>query len=60
MPVACKGEWLGADTFLLQVDLVGGINCYRFKLGFADSLLKVALSERTGLNEESFDGAQQH
>jgi len=41
------------------VDLVGGINCYRFKLSFGDSSLKVALNERTGLNEESFDGVQQ-
>ena len=59
LPVAGKGEWLGDGTFLLQVDLVGGINCYRFKLSFGDSSLKVALNERTGLNEESFDGAQQ-
>ena len=46
------------DTFLLQLDLVGGINCYRLKLTYTDPVKKmsVTLSERTGLNEEQFDG----
>ncbi|HEU0039903.1 MAG TPA: serine hydrolase [Verrucomicrobiae bacterium] len=58
LPVAGKGEWMSDDTFLLQLDLIGGINCYRFKLTFDDPVNKmsVTLSERTGLNEEQFDG----
>jgi len=60
LPAAGKGQWLGDDTFLLQMDLVGGINCYRFKLTFSEEgkRVQVALSERTSLNEESFDGAE--
>jgi hypothetical protein len=60
LPAAGKGRWLGDDTFLLEMDLVGGINCYRFKLTFSEQgkRVQVALSERTGLNEESFDGAE--
>ena len=55
---SASGQWLNDDTFLLQLDLVGGINCYRFNLVFGDQgrKLSVKLSERTGLNEEQFDG----
>jgi len=59
LPAAGKGHWLSDDTFLLELDLIGGINCYRFTLTFANAgeKVKVALSERTGLNQEQFDGA---
>ena len=58
LPCLASGQWLNDDTFLLQLDLVGGINCYRFNLVFGDQgrKLSVKLSERTGLNEEQFDG----
>ena len=58
LPFACKGRWLTADTFLLELDRVAGISLYRFKLTFADegNSLIIALSERTGLGEEVFDG----
>jgi len=58
LPAASKGGWMGEETFLLQVNLAGGINCYTLKLSFADEARKVdvELSERTGLNEEKFTG----
>ena len=56
LPVAAKGRWLADDQFLLQIDLVGRINCYRIKLSFASHSIKVSLSERTGLNDETFEG----
>ena len=56
LPVAAKGRWLADDQFLLTIDLVGGINCYRLKLNFAGEGLKVSLKERTGLNDETFEG----
>ena len=39
---------------------MGGIICYRFKLTFSDpgKRVQLALSKRTGLIEESFDGAK--
>ncbi len=59
LPQAAKGQWLNDNTFLLNLDLVGGINFYRIKLTFSDEGTKVnvALSERTGLNEEQFSGS---
>jgi CubicO group peptidase (beta-lactamase class C family) len=58
LPCATKGEWVNDETFLLQLDLGGGINCYRFKLVFSEQgkRLHVNLNERTGLNDEQFDG----
>jgi CubicO group peptidase (beta-lactamase class C family) len=58
LPQAAKGEWLDDQTFLLRLDLVGGINHYRLKLTFSADAKKltVALSERTGLEEERFEG----
>lgn len=58
LPQAAKGEWTDQTTFLLNVDLVGGINLYRFKLVFSEGgdSLKASLSERTGLNNEQFAG----
>ena len=56
LPVAAKGRWLADDQFHLQIDLVGRINCYRFKLNFTGELIKVSLSERTGLSDEEFEG----
>jgi CubicO group peptidase (beta-lactamase class C family) len=58
LPCLTQGQWLNDDTFLLQLDLVGGINFYSFNLVFGEQgrKLSVKLSERTGLNEEQFDG----
>src|SRR5436190_1913856 len=58
LPQAAKGRWLGADTFLLELNLVGAINFYRFKLSFAENGRTVAvdLNERTGLNDEHYTG----
>ena len=58
LPAACRGEWIGNNTFLLQINLVGGINFYMVKLTFSNQSKKVIvnLSERTGLNEEQFSG----
>src|SRR5204862_6163119 len=58
LPFACKGRWLNADTFLLELDRVAGISLYRFRLIFADSgdSVTIALSERTGLGAEVFEG----
>jgi hypothetical protein len=58
LPQAAKGQWTSSGTFLLQLDLVGAINYYRLKLTFSDdgNALKADLSERTGLNNEQFDG----
>jgi CubicO group peptidase (beta-lactamase class C family) len=59
LPFACKGRWLGEDTFLLELDRVAGISCYRFKITFAEGgdTCTVALTERTGLSEEAFKGS---
>jgi hypothetical protein len=58
LPAACRGEWIGKDAFLLQINLVGGINFYMAQLTFSNQSNKVIvnLSERTGLNEEQFSG----
>lgn len=58
LPQAAKGQWTRGDAFLLELDLVGAINYYRLKLAFSDNgnALKADLSERTGLNNERFDG----
>jgi CubicO group peptidase (beta-lactamase class C family) len=58
LPQAAKGRWLRDDTFLLELNLVGGINFYRLKLSFAENgeTIAVALNERTGLNDELFTG----
>jgi CubicO group peptidase (beta-lactamase class C family) len=56
LPAASTGEWVGNETFLLKINLVGGINFYTVKLAFSGQSKQVAigLSERTGLNEEQF------
>jgi CubicO group peptidase (beta-lactamase class C family) len=58
LPFACKGRWLSADTFLLELDRVAGISLYRFKLTFANegNFVTIALNERTGLGEETIRG----
>jgi CubicO group peptidase (beta-lactamase class C family) len=58
LPFAAKGRWLTGDTFLLQLDRVGGINYYNFTLTFAPSgnAVSISLKERTGLNNETFTG----
>jgi len=58
LPQAAKGQWLTSDTFLLQLDLVGAINYYEFKLAFSEDgkSLKATVAERTGLNDEPFEG----
>ena len=58
LPQAAKGEWQNSTTFLLDLDLVGGINHYRITLTFADEGKKVnvALHELTGLSDEQFTG----
>jgi len=58
LPQAARGHWLGTNTFLLELNLVGAINFYRFKLSFAENgkTLAVDLNERTGLNDERFSG----
>ena len=59
LPQAAKGEWLSGETFLLHLDLVGGINYYQLKLTFSEDgkSLKGSLTERTGLNDEQFEGS---
>lgn len=58
LPFACKGRWLDAATFLLELDRVAGISLYRFKLTFADggNSVRIALSERSGLDAQVFEG----
>jgi CubicO group peptidase (beta-lactamase class C family) len=58
LPFACKGRWLTADTFLLELDRVAGISLYHFKLTFGDEgkSVTIALSERTGLGMQVFSG----
>jgi CubicO group peptidase (beta-lactamase class C family) len=58
LPQAAKGQWLNHGTLLLDLDLIGAINCYRFKLTFSEDgkSLKASVAERTGLNEASFEG----
>ncbi|HTD67055.1 MAG TPA: serine hydrolase [Candidatus Limnocylindria bacterium] len=58
LPFAAKGRWLDANTFLLELDRVAGISVYQLKLTFDDEgkSLSIALSERTGLGDEKFNG----
>lgn len=58
LPSATTGRWIGENTFLLQINLVGGINYYEIKLSFPeqDNNVAVELKERTGLNNERFNG----
>jgi hypothetical protein len=58
LPFAAKGKWLNEDTFLLQINRVGGINCYDFNLTFSSDgeAVTVSLKELTGLNNETFTG----
>ena len=62
LPQAAKGEWLNRETFILHLDLIGAINCYRIKLTFSEDgqSLKASLTERTGLNQEQFEGVLSH
>jgi hypothetical protein len=57
-PVACKGQWIDENRFVLRIDLVARINCYDLKFKFSEDAKQVSvdLSERTGLNEEQFNG----
>jgi hypothetical protein len=61
LPQAAKGHWLSRETFLLDLNLVGAINHYEFKLTFSEDgkSLKAALTERTGLNAEQLEGVIQ-
>ena len=49
---------------MLDLDLIGAINDYRFKLTFSEDgkSLKASLTERTGLTDEQFQGvlSQEH
>src|SRR5213080_1683003 len=56
LPQATKGQWLNRATFMLDLDLIGAINDYRFKLTFSEDgkSLKASLTERTGLTDEQF------
>ena len=58
LPQAAKGQWLNSATFMLDLDLIGAINDYRFKLTFSEDgkSLKASLTERTGLTDEQFQG----
>ncbi|MCI0536002.1 MAG: beta-lactamase family protein [Verrucomicrobiales bacterium] len=58
LPQASKGQWINGETFLLHLDLVGAINDYQLNLTFSDGgkSLKASLTERTGLNDEQFEG----
>jgi CubicO group peptidase (beta-lactamase class C family) len=62
LPQAVKGEWLNRETFILHLDLIGAINCYRIKLTFSEDgkSLQASLTERTGLNQEQFEGVLSH
>lgn len=58
LPQAAKAHWLDDETLLFSVDLVGGINFYRFKLRFpaGGESLQASVTERTGLTDEQFQG----
>lgn len=57
LPVATTGTWRDERTFDLQIDLVGGINCYELQLRFGEGggEVDVKIRERSGL-----DGAVLH
>ena len=58
LPQIASGRWISNDTFVLELDLVGGINHYTVTLKFAKNgqQLKGQLTERTGLAKEAFEG----
>jgi hypothetical protein len=58
LPQAAKGRWMNHQTLLLELDLIGAINYYRFKLTFSEGgkSLNASVAERTGLNDEQLEG----
>jgi len=58
LPQAAKGRWMNRETLLLELDLIGAINYYRFKLTFSEDgkSFQSSATERTGLNDEQFEG----
>lgn len=62
LPHAAKGGWLSEHTFRLELNLVGAINCYRLELTSSEDgkSLRASLTERTGLNDEQFEGVRSH
>ena len=58
LPQAAKGRWLDHDTFLLNLNLVAGINYYEVmhKFSHDGQSVRIAASEVTGLTKEQFEG----
>jgi CubicO group peptidase (beta-lactamase class C family) len=58
LPQAAKGRWMNHQTLLLELDLIGAINYYRFKLTFSEGgkSLNASVAERTGLTDEQLEG----
>jgi CubicO group peptidase (beta-lactamase class C family) len=58
LPQAAKGAWQDDTNFLLDLDLVGGINRYQIKFTFAEEgkRVNIALRELTDLSDEQFTG----
>ena len=55
---AAKGHWLNEHAFVLNLDLVGGINNYEMRHNISDDgqHLQISVSEVTGLINERFEG----
>ncbi|HKQ39782.1 MAG TPA: serine hydrolase [Verrucomicrobiae bacterium] len=58
---AAKGKWLNVNTFVLSINLVGGINIYDLRHTFSQDgqTVQVAIAEATGLANERFAGRAQ-
>jgi hypothetical protein len=58
LPFVAKGNWADPQSFLLQIDRVGGINRYELAFRFAAnaSSFTATLKEHTGLNNETIVG----
>jgi hypothetical protein len=56
LPVALKGFWEDAQTFVLEYDEVANTNGYRLRLSFSEGGVSVQAKERTGLFDEKFAG----
>lgn len=56
LPVALKGFWEDAQTFVLEYDEIANTNTYRLRLTFAGDSVSVQAKERTGLFDEKFTG----
>lgn len=56
LSVGLRGNWEDHHTFVLEYDEIANLNCYRYRLTFAEKTVHIQAKERTGLFDEKFEG----